>query len=194
MTASSSGRVFVVSEDDLAVLLKKPKLGAVQGIRQTKSLKKGGPRTGCVFTEFYSVCEKLNLLRTIISICLWHRDKSQVDKLQKFFYQAVSWQYFACNDVVYVTLIITELRRGLLFRRLFPCEKNDPKLSLLSCFFEYLIINLYKLFYFHMEYTSFCHDPFDVSFLYFTFTMNVCCSNHKFVLLAFLQLNCQFSN
>jgi len=112
----------------------KSRLAAVQGFFKTNKVtaawKIEGTRTGCVFTEVCSICAKLKLLWMIISTCRRHRKKSEEGKLQIFYYP-VSWQYFACNFAVYVTLTITDLRKVLFFRRLFPHEEmiKLPKLS-----------------------------------------------------------------
>ena len=120
--AVSSARFFPASEDDIARFIEETKnkntkrkpnqdVGLWKALlRQTKShrsLKNRRHKNWMrVYRSLFCLCKiRLHLLWTIISTCRRHRKKSEEEKLQTFYYP-VSWQYFACNFAVYVTLMI----------------------------------------------------------------------------------------
>jgi len=113
---AASARFFLASEDDNARFIEETRnKNTERKTNQDLELFKAFLRkqkvtvtsTGCVFTEIYSVCAKLNLLWTIISSCRRHRKISEEEKLQISYY-LISWQCFACSFAVYVSLMITE--------------------------------------------------------------------------------------
>jgi len=153
---AASARFLSSFVKTLPVLLKKPKtkipsektnqgLGLFKAfLRQTKSHRslkntKTWQLYACLQRFILSVqnwtcCERSSPLAAGI-------ERNQDEKLQIFYYP-VSWQYFACNFAVYVTL--TELRKLFLFRRLLPHEEminKLPKLSSVVLLFRIYLIN-----------------------------------------------------